>query len=56
MPYVGDLQRADIFLLQLNPGFRFADYYGEGVMLSPSSNSSQAPRLFCRRDRPAGPL
>jgi hypothetical protein len=29
MPYVGDLQRADIFLLQLNPGFHFTDYYGD---------------------------
>lgn len=28
-PYAGDLERADIFLLQLNPGFHFTSYYGE---------------------------
>jgi hypothetical protein len=28
-PYAGDLERADIFLLQLNPGLNFTDYYGE---------------------------
>ena len=26
VPYVGDLARADIFLLQLNPGFSLSDY------------------------------
>lgn len=29
MPYVGDLHRADIFLLHLSPGFHFTDYYAE---------------------------
>lgn len=29
VPYMGDLQRADIFLLLLNPGFNVADYYAE---------------------------
>jgi hypothetical protein len=28
-PYVGDLVRAKIFLLMLNPGFNMADYYAE---------------------------
>jgi hypothetical protein len=28
-PYVGDVRRADILLLLLNPGFRPADYYAE---------------------------
>jgi len=26
MPYVGDLERADIFLLTLNPGCKVSDY------------------------------
>ena len=29
VPYMGDLQRADIFLLLLNPDFNVADYYAE---------------------------
>jgi hypothetical protein len=28
-PYCGDLSRADIFILLLNPGFSYTDYYGE---------------------------
>lgn len=28
-PYVGDLTRADIFILALNPGFSLTDYYAE---------------------------
>ncbi|MCX7353399.1 MAG: hypothetical protein NTY59_00935 [Alphaproteobacteria bacterium] len=29
VPYAGDLRRADIFILLLNPGFNFVDYYAE---------------------------
>ena len=29
VPYGGDLQVAEIFVLLLNPGFAFADYYAE---------------------------
>ncbi len=29
VPYGGDLSRADIFILLLNPGFSHADYFGE---------------------------
>lgn len=29
IPYGGDLSRADIFILLLNPGFSHADYFGE---------------------------
>jgi len=29
VPYAGDLAQADIFVLQLNPGLSFADYYAE---------------------------
>ncbi len=29
VPYAGDLRRADIFVLLLNPGFNFVDYYAE---------------------------
>jgi hypothetical protein len=28
-PYLGDLNRADIFILQLNPGFNVNNYYAE---------------------------
>jgi len=28
-PYLGDLERADIFILSLNPGFNPADYFAE---------------------------
>jgi len=29
IPYLGDLNRADIFILQLNPGFNLVNYYAE---------------------------
>ncbi len=29
VPYVGDLGRADVFILMLNPGFETVDYWGE---------------------------
>ena len=29
IPYLGDLNRADIFVLQLNPGFNLNNYYAE---------------------------
>lgn len=29
IPYLGDLNRADIFILQLNPGFNLINYYAE---------------------------
>jgi hypothetical protein len=29
VPYAGDLANADIFVLLLNPGLSFSDYYGE---------------------------
>ena len=29
MPFVGDLQSADVFLVLLNPGLGPLDYYGE---------------------------
>jgi hypothetical protein len=29
VPYVGDLERADVFLLTLNPGCEVSDYYAE---------------------------
>jgi hypothetical protein len=29
IPYLGDLNRADIFILQLNPGFNLNNYYAE---------------------------
>lgn len=29
IPYVGNLEKADIFLLMLNPGFHVGDYYAE---------------------------
>lgn len=29
LPYIGDITRANIFLLQLNPGFGAHDYFGE---------------------------
>jgi hypothetical protein len=29
IPYLGDLNRADIFILQLNPGFNVNNYYAE---------------------------
>jgi hypothetical protein len=29
IPYAGDLRKADIFLLLLNPGFNYTDYYAE---------------------------
>lgn len=32
VPYAGDLARADIFVLQLNPGLNFIDYYAEWCM------------------------
>ncbi|MEX0838824.1 MAG: hypothetical protein WD034_04765 [Parvibaculum sp.] len=32
IPYGGDLSRADIFVLLLNPGFSHADYFGEFQM------------------------
>src|SRR5581483_10481905 len=28
-PYMGDLRKATIFVLQLNPGLGFGDYFGE---------------------------
>ena len=31
-PYAGDLKRAEIVILLLNPGFGFTDYYGEDRM------------------------
>src|SRR5690606_21306974 len=32
IPYGGDLARADIFILLLNPGFSHADYFGDFKM------------------------
>ncbi|HKB89229.1 MAG TPA: hypothetical protein VKC60_01800 [Opitutaceae bacterium] len=29
IPYLGDLNRADIFILQLNPGFNLINYHAE---------------------------
>jgi hypothetical protein len=31
VPYVGDLQSADVFILLLNPGFNSVDYYAESL-------------------------
>ncbi|MBZ5531215.1 MAG: hypothetical protein LAO20_07275 [Acidobacteriia bacterium] len=33
VPYAGNLAKADIFILLLNPGFDFVDYYGESRVL-----------------------
>jgi len=56
VPYVGDLDRADIIVLTLNPGLHYSDFYAEKCrsdfsaaligMLRQSFNGQVAPFLF----------
>lgn len=49
VPYVGNLKKADIFILLLNPGFDFTDYFGEWRMMefkSSLGHSTLATRHF----------
>jgi hypothetical protein len=47
IPYLGHLNRADIFLLQLNPGFNLNNYYAEWNV--PAFRRQRRPTIWCIR-------